>query len=350
MKKLERVSIHLVGFEANSYAHFNRVRKEKDAIKESTYYEYLREAVRELNKMTLSLRKEMQIAEIITQHINEMRDHLVRRSPEISSDQYRKMRRAFEIISIAHAGYYEANIFHKFKNPTDPIHRKKKQGRNKRLTTVTPEIYDAVWDELLEDDISRSLMLLAKTTGARPTEMNEIELIDEQFIDPSESIIELKIIGAKKTKKGEEGKWIQRGIDRNIKIRVSPLEKIKILNAIQTVSWLDDREIKNAQERIRRATKRAFPKKKKKMFCLYSLRYTMGSNLKLAYKGKDDADKIVAAILGHKNTSSQSSYGYVQCGVATKVPMVDKDMIKKVKRDKESKYGKRRTRKLQYNN
>lgn len=339
MKNLKDVSIQDVRFEFEDYDHFLSVRKDKDSIKKETYFEYLREAVRELNKMSLDIRKGMSVGDLIRQHINDIRDHIARRSADISSDQFRKIRRAFVVTAIAHAGYFEANSFLSVPNPTPPENRKRKQGRNKRLTTVTPEVYEAVLDELSKDDVAKALILLAKTTGARPAEMNSIQFLGERLNEQGETIIELFIEGAKKTQKGKEGKWVQRGIDRKIHFKVTPIEKIRLMNAIDRASWMDEKEIKAAQERIRRATKRAFPRRKKKMFCLYSLRYTMGSNLKRAYKGVDDADKIIAAILGHKNTSSQGSYGYSQSGVVTKVPMVDADMIKKVRRDRKRRYG-----------
>lgn len=85
--------------------------------------------------------------------------------------------------------------------------------------------------------------------------------------------------------------------------------------------------------RIHRASRRIFDNADKH-FCLYSLRYTFGSHLKRQLYTTDGGRVIAAAIMGHKNTSSISSYGHYQSGsVGAEIPLVDDATLHQVRDD-----------------
>lgn len=153
------------------------------------------------------------------------------------------------------------------------------------------------------------------------------------------------IPGAKKTKRGKEGVETQRGIDRTVSLKLPKDELWLLVAAIETansVGMHSDKEnavekaIGAIQSRIQRAGVKLFGRKKQR-FCLYSLRYTLGSNLKkqLNDRKTKNRDKIIAAVLGHRNTDSQSYYGNYSSGqLKGNLPTPSQETIKQVIRGK----------------
>lgn len=158
---------------------------------------------------------------------------------------------------------------------------KPKQARTRR---VKPEDEKKLLDHLIStgDRETYSAIQIAKITGARPSEFNQI------FVQGNIIYIE----GAKKSHGGT------RGADRAIE--VSQAEAMLVDAALKRVP--DD--IGPIQDKLRAAGKKIWPQRKS-VPSLYSWRHQLGSELKAS--GMDR--KIIAYLMGHQSTASVDQYG-----------------------------------------
>ncbi|MDI3326208.1 hypothetical protein QKW35_17645 [Pontibacterium granulatum] len=303
---------------------------------EPTYEKYVQEAAANITRalhQDLNTETKKEHKALLKDGVDKVVKYLESTSNTKTSDSWRKLRRAMVIYYTAAGLGSEAKQIAGTENPAglkDQAHKPKKR---KRLNTVTDEIFDAMYFDCedRQDTVSMTLMRLARELGLRPAEALGVEMLDFDIPNMTMSIY---IEGAKKTKRGQQNKAEQRGIDRILHV---PINK-ELIEAIKTAQDLTPNEIKAAQERIRRAAARLYPHSQRR-FCLYSLRYTMGSNLKKKYLNRKDGAKMVAAVIGHKCTSSMSEYGNIKSGASTGTPIADAETLAQVVDDRAAKYG-----------
>lgn len=132
-------------------------------------------------------------------------------------------------------------------------------------------------------------LLLVKYLGVRPSEMATIVCSGSNFF----------IGGSKKTENG------LRGQDRRVSLPELSSEISEMLNmAVAGMQGKTPAEIKSIGERIRNASKKLFPRRKKH-YNFYAFRHQMGSDLKASSMSR----KEVAYLMGHQSTLSIEQYG-----------------------------------------
>ena len=168
---------------------------------------------------------------------------------------------------------------------------KPKQARTRR---IKPEDEKKLLDHLIKtgDRETYSAIQIAKITGARPSEFNQI------FVQGSTIYIE----GAKKSHGGT------RGADRAIE--VSQAEAMLVDAALKRIP--DD--IGPIQDKLRAAGKKLWPQRKS-VPSLYSWRHQLGSELKAS--GMDR--RVIAYLMGHQSTASVDRYGNPRMATGGKV-------------------------------
>ncbi|MBE9397786.1 hypothetical protein IOQ59_11010 [Pontibacterium sp. N1Y112] len=280
------------------------------------------------------------------QAIDMIKQMLTKESKSRTSNSWRKLRRSAAVLAKSvGSDDFAASMVGKnaWKNPTPESQRFRQTGKSLRQKTVTDIDFNMIMANRRESEDSESCALLniGRYLGARPTEMNRIEVLDAQ----GSGEITVFIGGSKKTKKGESGHWKQRGIDRTLTLKLSRTEMIELTTSILIADGMEDKDVEACRKRITRNVSKIWPQRSRK-FCLYSLRYTMGSNLKKSYNGYRNKDKLIAAAMGHLSTSSASSYGNIKSGVKTGVPVPSKETLAQVEVDtgRKRSYGKQRRR------
>lgn len=322
-------------------------------IHEKTYSDYIREGSRFIfqNKKFAKLLDGENTEDVLRsifdskQAVDLLKQMLTHESKNKTSNSWRKLRRSVAVLakSVGSDDFASTMVGkNAWKNPTPDSKRLRQTGKAFRQKTVTPDDFEKIMSDRREksDPESCSLLTIGRLLGARPTEMNRIEILDMK-----DGEITVFIAGSKKTKKGESGHWKQRGIDRTLTLKLNRTDLLELSTAIMMSEDMSSAEIKSTQERLRYASNKIWPHRSKK-FCLYSLRYTMGSNLKKSYNNYRNKDVLIAAAMGHLSTSSASSYGNIKSGVRTGVPKPSKETMAQVEVDtgKKKNYGKQRKR------
>lgn len=312
------------------------VAMKKAAMYEQTYAKYIQEAAANITRAlgeSLDTETKTEHKALLNDGIEKVLRQLNNTASTKTSDSWRKLRRAFVIYYTAAGLALQAKQIAGTENPAGLKDRPHKPKKKKRLITVTNEIYDTMYSDRAErqDADAMTLMALGKELGLRPVEALNVEVLD---FDIEQMTMSVYIQGAKKTKRGQQNKAEQRGIDRILHV---PINK-NLIEAIKTAQELTPKKIKAAQERIRRSAARLYPHSDRR-FCLYSLRYTMGSNLKKKYLNRKDGARMIAAVMGHKCTSSISEYGNIKSGTSTGTPIADQETLAQVVDDRAAKYG-----------
>ncbi|MEQ5821329.1 hypothetical protein [Halomonas sp. SCS19] len=220
-------------------------------------------------------------------------------------------------------------------NPLPPSDRPQHTKKSLRISKVSDKYLTEFIEALEEkkDQKALDLITLVSTFGMRP-----IEILTTKIVSHNDETITLHVQGAKKTLKGKELKSHSRGIDRTLTVESTPA----LLNALRNLQGMTINELESAQQRINRLSRKLKPTSEKH-FCLYSLRYTFGSNLKKNLYRYEMGRVLAAAIMGHKNTSSISSYGHYRSGVlGADIPVVDDMTVKKVVDDVSKRFGRDR--------
>ncbi|BBO57295.1 hypothetical protein [Cobetia sp. AM6] len=316
-------------------AHFktyNKFSKDhtKDILKESTYYNYLGDATSFLSNITdislLSIKSKKQLKSLLEDNYGLIALTLKTTAHSKTSDSWRKLRRAL-VVSYKAAGLSNlASDLHSISNPVSVSERSHNTKKSRRLIKVTDEIFSEMYENRMDagDADSLALMTLGQKIGIRPSEAKRLELIESK-----DNEITIKVHGSKKTLLGEKVKSKSRGLDRTLTVTHSEA----IERALETVRDIDDNRIKSAQMRMHRASRKIWFDSEKH-FCLYSLRYTFGSNLKRQLYSTEGGRIVAAAVMGHKNTSSISSYGNYRSGrIGIDLPQVDLETVEQVKDD-----------------
>lgn len=305
-----------------------------------SYNERLRES---LNHLIRSCYKTE--AKTIDDAMSEIINELHQFSLNVSVGQWRKMRRSLVVLLLSNNRVDLAKRIQVIKNEVPTDKRVKKKGREQRVTTVTKEMLAEVVSEFESRDDQETLaaIKIAEMTGCRLCEITKVELMEE-----TEHGYKIFIQGAKKTLKGEKGKIPQRGLDRTFYLKLNDTQLGQMRWALNQVSDFDYNKLKAIAKRISDWQDKKHPTRKKR-FCFHSLRYTFGSNLKKAYKGKRKMAKIIAAIMGHASTESQEDYGNARYGTSFLVPIADPETVSKVREHTVSKKHQSRVRETAIN-
>ncbi|MBS9405599.1 site-specific integrase [Halomonas sp. TRM85114] len=309
----------------------------KDIFRENTYYNYLGEASAFINSVTAtyttSINTKNELKAMLSENHTLVVLSLKAAAHSKTSDSWRKLRRAL-VITFKAAGLSElAYEIRKINNPVPVSERSHNSKKSKRLTTVTDVMLrDIIKNRMVKNDQdSIDLITLVRLLGIRPSEAQFLQQLENEG-----NTITVKVMGSKKTLIGEKQKSKSRGLDRVLTVAHNDT----LESAIGRAKNLDGRRIKAAQMRIHRASRKMY-EKSERHFCLYSLRYTFGSNLKLKLYETEGGRIIAAAIMGHKNTSSISSYGHYRSGnVCAEIPSVDQATLSLVKDDVGDRFGK----------
>ncbi|MFK0570356.1 site-specific integrase [Endozoicomonas sp.] len=204
---------------------------------------------------------------------------------------WRRLRRALTIQQ-EDLGYKKSSEkISKTKNPATKKGSDKSliKPKQKRVKKIKPDDEKIIIGHLksIHDEHSLAALYLTKYMGVRPAEMSAIRVSGNKVF----------INGAKISHGGK------RGLDRELLINDKQVRSL-LEWAAKQLSGKTERQIENIQERVSRASKRCFPKRKIH-YSLYSWRHQFGSNLKAS-----NLDRIEAAqIMGHQSTKSLNSYG-----------------------------------------
>lgn len=213
-------------------------------------------------------------------------------------DYWRRMRNALAFDQ-SEKGYKDAALrINGTKNPltldggSDGV-----PAKQKRIKRIDPEDEAKLLKSFIDagDRECYGAVMLAKLTGARPTEFKHIVVQGDRVI----------IKGAKKNSDGT------RGADREILLNLQALAMVEA-----SLPFLQgEGVIGRVQDRITAAGKRLWPQRTA-VPSLYSWRHQMGSDLKAS--GLDRAE--VAYVMGHQSTASVDRYGNRKMGGGGIVP------------------------------
>lgn len=338
--------------------------KGASVIAEKTYYKYLetgnvrlrqyspllKDAIKYVEEHTADQRntKAKDLRNKLQALLLTIKRGLAQDSKTETSDQWRKSRKSIEV-RLRAAGYpVLAERVNKIQNPTPYGRRATKPKRTQRIMRVTPQDLKTILDDRADagDDFARSVITLGWYIGMRPSEISGIKIKKMEG-----KTLTLWIPSAKKL----EAPGIERGLDREIVVDLIDARRFAAFGwALVTaqrhlkehalrhyadkndLDWreLSDEQIEDAQslytkalqQRLNRMSKRLFPRRTTH-FCLYSLRYNMGSQLKYMYRnnlGEDEAARFVSAVLGHRNIASSNCYGNYSSGRSAVVPVPTK--------------------------
>ncbi|MDW7746828.1 hypothetical protein [Halomonas sp.] len=319
-----------------TYNKFSKDHK-KDILKETTYHSYLGDASAFLNKVivtnmaSIKTKKELKI--MLDENHKLVMLSLRSTAYSKTSDSWRKLRRALTIMYKAAGMSAYGDEIRAISNPAPVSERSHNTKKSRRLVKVTDEVLRTIVKDREDngDQISLYLIVLGQLLGIRPSEAEHLEIISAD----EDNGITVKIMGSKKTLLGVKQKAKARGLDRILTVSYNE----SLHQALLRSKNLDELRIKSAQMRIHRASRKLY-QKTDKHFCLYSLRYTFGSNLKRQLYKDEGGRVITAAIMGHKNTTSISSYGHYRSGsVGAEIPQVDDATIKQVRDNVGERFG-----------
>lgn len=275
------------------------------SMSEREYRAYIRQALRFMAQVGNRYPKDFENAPLEVQVSTFIR-HLVEEESKLRTiSAWRKLRGSLSVLfEVLGRRDFSARI-RATKNPIPPCDRPRKTGRDKRLTTVTPEDFETMCTYLTKKRhfFAHSLCIIARSLGLRPCEIPNITFTI------SDSEIRIKVPPHKNTKKGKADPRFQRGIERELVVERSNILEAALIDC--QFYRLTSKDVRSAQEQIRKASLALWPRRMAR-FCLYSLRYTLGSHLKAAYAGDPKGAIKIAAALGHKATSSARSYGNIR--------------------------------------
>lgn len=224
-------------------------------------------------------------------------DALVSAASDYRPAYWRRLRNAIAFDQ-ADKGYQSAaERVSSTKNPvTMPDSRLPPKSKQRRIQSVSAKDEAAILEHLkaADDRPAYGAVMLAKLTGARPSEMARIR------VDGCRVVID----GAKKTADG------MRGADRVL--IVSEREAQMIAACVDHVA---NANVGAIQDRIGAAGKRLWPQRAA-VPSLYSWRHQLGAELKAAIGDR----KEVAYLMGHQATASVDRYGNRRTARGGKVP------------------------------
>ena len=169
--------------------------------------------------------------------------------------------------------------------------------KQKRLKKLPESELDQIYGEVVRrgDRGVGAAVMLAEIAGCRPSEMLDIQCLDNGTIF---------IKGAKKTEKGD------RGLDRNLEVTPDEFERVRA--SVATLRSIDPGKagtMHKIQDRITTVTKALWPRRKTRP-TLYTMRYSMGSELKASGLSRRE----IAYVMGHQSMQSVDRYGNRRSG------------------------------------
>lgn len=344
----------------------------KDQIfMESTYNMYLGDANAFLKKSGIldmsHYKRRSDLVRAIEKNADTILASLEAEAYNKTSDSWRKLRRALYVLTLSIGGTKiktsEGKSLSKsimMKNPAPVSSRKHNPKKGGRMKKISDEQFNAMAKNRMEEGIrgerdedAIAMLILVKYFGMRPWESCFIETLEE-----SDTHLKIRVHGAKKTELGKIDPSKDRGIDRDLTISLPDKPDLinYLRNAVKHAQGFIDpsikdeeaqheearRLVKRIQKRLRGASHKLFPESTQH-FCLYSLRYTFGSNLKrqMVEGGSGEGRLVASAIMGHKNTTSLQSYGTVQQGlkIGDILPEVNPEAVAEVQDTLASKFA-----------
>jgi len=254
-----------------------------------------------------------------------LKEELLVAASQKSSGAWRKLRRAIDVYYRHCELFEQSKMIKSIKNPVEPGSRMKPPGRDKRLKNVPKADLEKVLENRLDagDIESAGIIYICAEFGVRPC---EVPYISYQ-VNHETNEITAEVVGAKKTAAGEEGLEAQRGLDRDLTVDYEEL----LHESLEIWSKLGKKDLERAQARIYRAGKKLWPRRKKR-FCLYSLRYNKGSDLKKKNGSTAEGRAKTAAVMGHHTTTAQSAYGHANASTGGVVPKANPEAVNEVRR------------------
>jgi hypothetical protein len=234
-------------------------------------------------------------------------DALKQAASEYRPAYWRRLRNALAFDQSEKGFLDAANRINSTKNPVtkegSEAEIKPKQPRSKRISEKDEVALMKHFTEM-NDPVTTAAMFVAKYTGARPSEMSQMLIVDGKVFIP----------GAKKNEAGD------RGADRVVELPPA------VVSAISKALPYLQGDIGPTQDKIRNAAKKLWPQRKS-VPTLYSWRHQLGADLKAS--GLDR--RSIAYVMGHQSTESVDRYGNSRTARGGKVlpkPAAEADLSK----------------------
>lgn len=322
--------------------------KRQIKVKEDTYYNMIGDGLSFVKKvlpkdiMETAANKKMMKAVLQTYHADIL-EYLKANAWNTTSASWDKRRRALEAMMKSAGLSKLSHDYLELTNPAPISERSHNTKKSRRIQKVTDEIYSQFQEELENSvETKRDLLLvieLIRLTGMRPIELVNARLLEN---NEEEGTVTLFIEGAKKTLKGEDLPPWKRGIDRELTIESTPY----LQEALLLLGTFDAHLVQAMQQRLNRVSRKLRPDSDKHLD-FYSFRYTYGSNLKKNLYPLEGGRIVSAAIMGHKNTSSISTYGHYKSGnMDAKIAKVNEAAMSEVIDNVADRFGFERGEKL----
>ncbi|MCP3686153.1 MAG: site-specific integrase [bacterium] len=280
-----------------TYLEYIEAHNNHTTFSKSTYEDYISTSVAFITK---NLNKEFGLAldrednlQFAFKRISERVIELLMGSASVrNSSSWRKLRRSLAVTYEA-IGLNDLSIdINSVENPVEPEDRLGKVGRANRKKYVTQEEFELLLNDRINNKelVTAGYIYLCFHLGVRPEEVRGLQY----DIDDNTREMYIKVPHVKDLTEG------QRGIDRELIIKLD-YDMIYYIDIVNTSRKSTD----SVRMQIKRAVDRLFPNDKQRI-SLYSMRYTMGADIKQATQH----DPVqTAALLGHKSTASSVTYG-----------------------------------------
>lgn len=298
-------------------------------FEQDTYHNYLADALSYLSQFAyfdpLHVKNKKQAKALMQHNYSIVLQSLSASAYGKTTDSWRKLRRSLQVAYKAVGLSDISDEIASMKNPAEISARSQNTKKSKRISKVTDEIYKEFKHALVDKGDAEALQTIEiiRSFGIRPVELINAKLVEN---NKERGTVTLFIEGAKKTMKGKELRSHKRGIDRTLTVKSNDMLQAAILR----IGGYDHNLISAIQERIGKLSRKLRPDSDKHL-CFYSFRYTYGSDLKRNLYTIEGGRISSAAIMGHKNTSSISSYGHYKSGtLGANIPQVDAEAKKNV--------------------
>jgi len=163
-----------------------------------------------------------------------------------------------------------------------------------------------------------SILTVSYYLGIRPVEASTLKYED------LDDFLIVNIVSAKQNDNGT------RGIDRELYLELESNAKYALINAIDTLSGIDKKEVAALRKRVCRLSRKVFEKRKHPP-TLVSYRHQLGSDLKSSQISSSEK----SGVLGHFSQKSIEKYGHFNSGGGLKrdLPLASEETIDKVMDD-----------------
>jgi len=257
-------------------------------------------------------------------------------SETVRPNTYRKMQCALEYQQYSNKFYKAAEQIRNTQRIGHGDLKSKKQ-RKRRCKSINEQDHMKLLMASLKkgDKQLSSALTVVYHLGLRPAELTLLEYEDEG------DTLTIYVMGAKKDVKGF------RSIDKEVSLSLDVGQKKTLMNAIDSLYGLTEKQVGAMKSRMSRLTRKVFPKRQYRPG-LYAYRYQLGSDLKKAVSGSSGSGsqnsssnerilthKEVSAIMGHRSQNSLTQYGHSNSsgGLNRQLPTVSQESVNQVNDD-----------------